>query len=300
MASWLCGQKLWRTPCFRVNELKPEPNDPLAWCVVSIVKIAISLAVVLAIGCSGSKPRHTKKAPDQEVTESAGPSVGAPDKPIANRVAATPPAKLEPVVIEPASESRSCDLRWSELDEVAPKTIDLVPANGRLTDECAEGFDPATPSCATDHDECIEAVMRGGHKATLSVSGPAGSGHFASLGLSIDGQRFVCLTASTVGWRYLFPVGAKLAPLPWLANVDDEDDLAELVLWQRLPWGDAEVTNGLVPVVYVLDGDRLVRRDDRAHALRVKVADAYHELVQRGESPEARSCFVALTAVLGG
>ena len=259
------------------------------------MKSSLTLAALI-VGCSGSGPPH-KKAPDWEAIESA-PS--APVKPIANNVAAATPAKLEPVVIEPTSESRSCDLRWAELDGVAPKTIDLMPTSGPLGDECPEGFDPKTPSCVTGNDECVEAVMRGGHKATLWVSGPAGSGHFASLGLSIDGQRFVCLTASTVGWRYLFPVGARLAPLPWLANVDDTDDLAELVLWQRLPWGDAEVTNGLVPVVYVLDGDRLVRRDDEAHALRIKVADAYHELVQRGESPEARSCFVAMTAALGG
>jgi len=43
-----------------------------------------------------------------------------------------------------------------------------------------------------------------------------------------------------------------------------------------------------------------VRRDDKAKALRVKVADAYHELVTRNERPEGRACFVAVTAALGG
>lgn len=254
------------------------------------MRIALSLAVLAA--CSGSKPTKRPPTPPQSELENKLDTV-------ANHVPPAPLAKLEPVIIEPESEGRSCGLRWNELDDVAPKIIELVPANGRLTDECAEGFDPATPSCATDNDECIDATMRGGKTAKLSVSGPAGSGHFASLGLSIEGKRFTCLMASTVGWRYLFPVGAKLAPLPWLADVDGDGD-AELVLWQRLPWGDAEVTNGLVPVVYSLDGDRLVRQDDRAHELRLKVADAYHDLVQRGESPEARSCFVAMTAALGG
>jgi hypothetical protein len=282
-----------------VNSVGPNYNCvQLEWThgVVrcSIVKLAISLGMVLVVGCSGSK--RPSKHTDWEAIESV-PQPSAPASPIENHVPAAL-AKLEPVIIEPESESRSCALRWTELDAAAPKIIELAPANGQLTDECADGFDPKTPSCADGNDECIEADMRGGQHATLSVSGPAGSGHFASLGLAVD-NRFVCLTASTVGWRYLFPVGTKLAPLPWLADVDGDGD-AELVVWQRLPWGDAEVTNGLVPVVYSLDGDRLVRQDDRARALRVKVADAYHDLVQRGESPEARSCFVAMTVALGG
>ena len=180
-----------------------------------------------------------------------------------------------------------------------PPTIDLT-ANDPLGDECVEGFDPTT-TCVPSPDgpSCFEGTMRGGHKATLSVVGPEGSGRFETLGLSIDGKRGLCLTASTVGWRYLFPVGHKLAPLPWLTDVDGDGD-AELVVWSRLPWGDSEVTNALVPVVYALDGDRLVRRDDKAKALRVKVADAYHELANLNENPEARACFVAVTAALGG
>jgi hypothetical protein len=202
------------------------------------------------------------------------------------------------LLVEPAS-GRSCALRWSELKDMAPPTIDLAPANGRLQDECAEGFDPADADCEPGSSDCFQATMRGGRKATLSVIGPEGSGRFVSLGLSVDAKRFACITASTVGWRYLFPVGERLAPLPWLADVDGDGD-AELIVWTRLPWGDSEVTNALMPVVYVLDGDRLVRRDDRAKALRVKVAGAYHELASRGENPEARACFDAVTAALGG
>jgi len=181
----------------------------------------------------------------------------------------------------------------------APATIPLLPAGAQLSDECSDGFDPSTAPCADGSDDCIHATMRGHQHATLSVAGPDGSGHFASLSFSVDGKRFACMTASTVGWRYLFPVGDKLAPLQWLADVDGDSD-AELVVWSRLPWGDSEVTNALMPVVYALDGDRLVRRDDKAKALRVKVADAYHELVKLDEAPEARACFVAVTAALGG
>lgn len=214
--------------------------------------------------------------------------------------AATPrsSAPLDPVLVEPASHG-SCVLRWSELQAAMPPTIDLS-ANDPLGDECVDGFDPSA-TCMPNGEDCFRGTMRGGHDATLSVVGPEGSGRFETLGLSIDGKRGLCLTASTVGWRYLFPVGDRLAPLPWLADADGDGD-AELIVWSRLPWGDSEVANALVPVVYALDPsrDRLVRRDDKAKALRVKVADAYHELLNLNESPEARECFVAVTAALGG
>src|SRR5258706_2017331 len=121
----------------------------------SIVKIALSLAVLAS--CSASKAPTSKRGPDWEAIESR-PAPSAPAN-IGNHVPAAPPAKLDPVVIEPESESRTCGLRWNELDEAAPKVIDLGPANGRLGDECAEGFDPATPTCATGNDECIQADM---------------------------------------------------------------------------------------------------------------------------------------------
>jgi hypothetical protein len=205
--------------------------------------------------------------------------------------------QLDPVLVEPASHG-SCVLRWSELQAAMPPTIDLADSDP-LGDECVDGFDLKAAACTPNGDDCFQATMRGGHEATLSVVGPEGSGRFETLGLSIDGTRGLCLTASTVGWRYLFPVGKMLAPLPWLADADGDGD-AELIVWSRLPWGDSEVANALVPVVYALDSERLVRRDDKAKALRVKVADAYHELVNLNENPEARACFVAVTAALGG
>ncbi|HTL38343.1 MAG TPA: hypothetical protein VL326_34670 [Kofleriaceae bacterium] len=224
--------------------------------------------------------------------------------PIANHVATAPPSVLDPLLVEPAS-SRSCVLRWEELKGAMPPVIELSPVGSKRSDkseesdECAEGFDPATITCEPGSEDCFTATMRGGHEATLSVLGPEGSGRFETLGLSIDGARFTCMITSTVGWRYLFPVGKMLAPLPWLADVDGDKE-AELIVWARLPWGDSEVTNALAPVVYVLDGDRLVRRDDKAKALRVKVADAYHALANLGENPEARACFNAVTTAFGG
>jgi hypothetical protein len=258
--------------------------------VESSVRIAL---LTLFAACSGS-PESPSVPPTPTAVPAKSPIANvAPSAAIAS--AAGP---LDPLLVEPAS-GRSCDLRWSELKDAAPPTIALLPANGKLSDECAESFDPKRASCAPGDTDCFQATMRGGHKATLSVIGPEGSGRFETLGLSIDGKRFACITASTVGWRYLVPVADKLAPLPWLADVDGDKD-AELIVWQRLPWGDSEVTNALVPVVYVLDGDRLVRRDDRAKALRVRVADAYHVLASRNENPEAQACFSAVTAALGG
>ena len=246
--------------------------------------------MLVACSAPSPQPRETpSQAPTPPAALKSAPPLAPDPVPIATAV-------LDPVLVEPAS-GRTCVLRWNELKAAMPPTIDLRAADP-LGDECVDGFDPRA-TCVPNGSDCFRATMRGGHEATLSVVGPEGSGHFETLGLSIDGQRGLCLTASTVGWRYLSAVGHKLAPLPWLTDADGDGD-AELVVWSRLPWGDSEVTNALVPVVYALDGDRLVRRDDKARALRVKVADAYHELANLNESPEARACFVAVTAALGG
>ncbi|HUS29535.1 MAG TPA: hypothetical protein VMZ53_13575 [Kofleriaceae bacterium] len=253
------------------------------------------LFAVMLLGCSST--------PSADPAARQGPPDPAKPAPIANR---TPPdaavagdaplAKLDPILIEPAS-GRSCALRWDELRGAAPPTIDLVPASSKLTDDCPEGFDPVSNICA-EGAGCVHATMRGGEEATLSIRGPEGSGRFNAVGLSIGGKRFACITASTVGWRLIAESGDKLAPLKWLEDVDGDKD-AELVIWTRLPWGDSEVANALMPVVYVLDGDRLVRRDDRAKALRVKVAGVYHGLVNLAPDGEKKACFVALTAALG-
>jgi len=64
-----------------------------------------------------------------------------------------------------------------------------------------------------------------------------------------------------------------------------------------LPWGDSEASNGLVPVIYVLEGDALVRRDDRGVALARRVAAAYRTLrSMRDRGPLA--CYEALARAL--
>lgn len=223
-----------------------------------------------------------------------GCSAQRPPAPVSHHVPAAPPARLEPVIEQPAADP-SCPLRWDELGEAAPPVIPLQRAYGEVGEECPEAFEPGSP-CAPGSD-CDAGQMHGRVEATLTRRGPEGSGRFYWLGLSVGSHHVVCTMASTVGWRYLHEVGEMLAPLPWLTDIDGDGE-AELVLWQRLPWGDAEVTNALMPVVYVLDGDRLIRRDDRSHALRAKVGAAYAALAQRGGNEEAHACFVTLAREL--
>jgi hypothetical protein len=227
----------------------------------------------------------------------------APSAPLAHHADLTAPPAIEPVIETPAG-SDDCPLRWDELAAAAPPTIELTPITSSdprmaidVNDDCP-GFDPASTRCAGGVD-CNEARMRGGRRAVLTMVGPGGSGRFFSMGLAIDGKAFACMTASTVGWRNLYPVGGMLLPLPWLADVDGDRE-AELVMWTRLPWGDAEVTNALMPVVYVLDGDRLVRRDDRSHALRTRVSSAYRALAAKtAKDDEQRACYASVAHALG-
>lgn len=199
-------------------------------------------------------------------------------------------------MLDVPADDPSCPLAWTELAEIAPPVIPLLPADGQRSDECPADFDPAA-SCPAGA-ECSQAEMRGHTPVTLTLVGPEGSGRFEWTGLSVgSSHHFACIMGSTVGWRYLYEVGEMLAPLTWLADVDGDHE-AELVVWTRLPWGDAEITNALMPVVYVLDGDRLVRRDDRSHPLRAKVGAAYKALLARGGNDEARACFSTLSRVL--
>lgn len=212
-------------------------------------------------------------------------------------IAARPPAASA------AAATAPCALDWAELDAVAPPRIALAPVGTAPGDDCPPGFDPvallAAGGCVAPG--CTRADM-GGRAAAFEIDGPGGSGRYAQLGVVVDGAvpRFACVTASTVAWRHLYPVADRLAPLPWFDDVDG-DGAAELVAWQRLPWGSAEVSNGLVPIVYALDGDALVRRDDRARALAHRVADAYRALIAQ---PDARAhpqaCFAAMARALDG
>lgn len=211
------------------------------------------------------------------------------------------PEPLQPVVDPTPRGDPACPLAGDELEAAAPSVIALAAwPPGELPDGCPEGFDAArvlaAGGCALPG--CEAGTMRGATRAALAIEGPDGSGHFAELGLALPGSpsRFACLQASTVGVRALEVGWHELAPLPWLADVDG-DGAAELVVWQRLPWGDAEVTNALFPIVYVLDGDRLVRRDDRARALRRRVAAVYDRAAAATSEGDA-ACFRAVAHAL--
>ncbi len=225
-----------------------------------------------------------------------GPAGDAPA--VGNRATPTAPAApaTRPVVTRPAPDP-DCPLAWDELAEIAPPTIALTPppADGALPEECPLEFTPgaACPDCVTGR--------MGGDPAALLVDGPAGSGRFYNLGLVVGGARplYACAMASTVAWRHLVEVADRLAPLPWLDDLDGDGD-AELITWHRLPWGGSEFENALVPVVYVRAGDQLVRRDDRGRALAARVADAYRALATRGTPGPEPACQRAITAALDG
>lgn len=216
---------------------------------------------------------------------------------VGNRAAPTP-ARVTPtpVVTRPAMDP-ACPLGWDELAEAAPPTIALTATlpDGDAGDACPGDFGAAARAGCPD---CVVGRM-GGDRATLQIDGPAGSGRFYNLGLVVDGPRpmYACVMASTVAWRHLVEVADRLAPLPWLADLDGDGD-AELITWHRLPWGGSEFANALVPVVYVRAGDVLVRRDDRGRALATRVADAYRALAARGTPGPEPACQRAITTAL--
>jgi hypothetical protein len=196
----------------------------------------------------------------------------------------------------------TCQLDWRDLAESSPARIALEAWPPKeVPEDCPSDFDPrallAPGGCALP--DCQEGRMAGGKRAVLRIDGPNGSGHFFWLGLAVDGRtpRFACMQASTVAWRLLHPVARKISPLPWLADVDG-DRSAELVAWQRLPWGQSEVENGLAPTVYQLDGDTLVRRDAVGGGLAARVAAAYRELAGMGEEDGFPACYQAMAEVL--
>ncbi|MCA9676024.1 MAG: hypothetical protein KC464_13380, partial [Myxococcales bacterium] len=167
------------------------------------------------------------------------------------------------------------------------------------------GFDPVAllgPGGCVAPD-CEAGELAPGVRAALQIEGPAGSGRFEALGLAIAGAppRFVCTTGSTVGWRHLASVATQLAPLSWLDDLDG-DGAAEVIVWDRLPWGSSEADNGLVPTAYALDGDRLVRRNDRAASAAARVAAAYRALAGSplSDRGELVACYDALARALDG
>ena len=217
---------------------------------------------------------------------------------------ATPIASHEPSQVQSATpaytlgpagiDDHACPLSWDELD--APARIPLLPWGTALPDDCPE-FDAAQLLAAggCTAPDCIAATLDG-RPIAFVMEGPAGSGRFSSLALAVGGTspRFACVTASTVGWRHLVAVADQLAPLPWFADISS-DGRPELVAWQRLPWGNSEIDNGMVPIVYAIEGDALVRHDELGIAVGKKVAAAYRTLAAR---PHASPCYSVLASVL--
>lgn len=236
-------------------------------------------ACVIAIGLVGCGPSKPSPAPIASNTSST--------------TAATSSSASPPSTGQPQIDDSQCPLHWDELN--APPTIPLVAASTPLGDDCPQ-MDVAAllaPGGCTA-PACISATIDG--RATAFVmEGPAGSGRFAALGLAVAGSppRYACATASTVGWRHLVSVANQLAPLPWYADVSG-DGRFELVVWQRLPWGSSEADNGLVPIVYALEGDALVRRDPLGTKLAAKVAAAYRSVPTLDQDP----CAVVMGTML--
>jgi hypothetical protein len=210
-----------------------------------------------------------------------------------NTAPVTRPKPLEPLIISPAA-SKACPLRWNELDEVAPPRLPLHAA-GTTPDECEAQY-------ASDFEECQDCSHEGkvatGAHATHVVSGPGGTGRFWSWTLSI-GERFACGMGSTVGWRHLTDVAEMIAPLQWFADLDG-DGKHEVVVWHRVPWGSSELTNGLVPIVYAVTADDLVRRDDLAKPLRAKVAAMYRALAKQTTKHSALGEFIPCYEAIAG
>ena len=192
---------------------------------------------------------------------------GSQPSAITNTAPPPRPRSTAPVIFErPASTD--CPLRWDEVH--APARIALRSAP---KENCT-----APPSELLACTDCQRATVASGQRAVFQSTEPGGSGRFSQFTLAVDGPpRVACGDMSTVGWRHLDRVSDWLAPLPWFADIDG-DGTHEVIAWQRLPWGDAESTNGMIPIVYAVEADALVRRDDIAVPIARKVAAAYRAL----------------------
>jgi hypothetical protein len=188
------------------------------------------------------------------------------------------------------AEGGGCELWWGEHLATVPNQIKL---------------DNAPPDCVEDagHLTTVRGTMHGNVPAVLRLEGPQGEDRFFNLELLLGGPapasaHRACAIGTTVGWRLLADVADHaLAPLPWLSDVDG-DGSAELVVWDRLAWGDSMIESALLPIVYVLDGDVLVRRDDRAKKLFARVAATYRLRAQNAKQGDPTACFLAVAAFL--
>lgn len=199
------------------------------------------------------------------------------------------------------TDEEQCSLRWDEFAAAARPAIHLSEwPRDALSDDCPAVLGrwiAGRERCVAP--TCERAGFADGRRGILLRDGPGGSGRFVWVGLVVEGEgapRFACMTGSTVGWRHLHAVADELGPLPWLEDLDD-DGAAEVIIWHRLPWGDSESSQALIPAVYQLEGERLVRRDEKGRALAARIAGAYRKLVQDRAGP-AVLCYAAVARAL--
>lgn len=206
----------------------------------------------------------------------------------------------EPESSSPEAPAAACAPRWDELASAAPPRLELAvwSADRAGADECPSGFEPdalLAAGVACESPGCVRGAIAPDRPAVLMIEGPAGSGRFVSLGLAVtgeDGTLFVCTTASTVAWRHLHRVADQLTPLPWLDDLD-HDGVAELIVWQRVPWGDSESQVGMAPAIYGWRDGGLARRDGAGRVLAGRVAGAYRTLADDSADPDA-ACYRAI------
>jgi hypothetical protein len=105
--------------------------------------------------------------------------------------------------------------------------------------------DPEGGTCG----EGPPGVQLGG--LSVAAEGPEGSGRFWTLTVR-HGDRGLCFTASTVGWRTLREFDG---PLPWIEDAD-ADGQPELVVWSSfaLDGSESAAAQALVAWVYEWDG----------------------------------------------
>lgn len=196
------------------------------------------------------------------------------------------PTAMAPVVLPAPAPTDTCPLEWEDLYAEMPRRIELSTLGA---DACTDDAEPTPcPDCATD------GAVASGARAHHEVDGPAGSEKLWTWRIVV-GDRVACGEGSTVGWRHFAgkpPAAEIIAPLQWFADVDG-DGTYEVIVWQPLAWGDAALTMGLVPFVYAVDTEALVRRDDLAQPLRSKVAAAYRLLAATTDPRELVGDFVA-------
>lgn len=218
----------------------------------------------------------------------------APKSPVSHRAAPAADGTLAPVLETPAG-SDDCPLRWDELARATPPIVEMVqsatPRKAMAADTNCPGFDPTRMTCP-DGVDCETGRVRGGHQAVVTRVSTS-SASFVTIGFAVEDKGFACIAMSMPLMRSIYPFAPRMLDEPLLSDLDGDGE-SELLVWSRLPWGDAEEDSAFVPVVYAFDGSRLVRRDDFATKLRSKVATVYRDVVDRGKAAKNAACFTSV------